>query len=292
MGFRHLDALRVFGVVARHMSFTGAAGELHLTKGAISYQIKGLEQELGFALFERQHGGISLTSKGQKLWHTSQVTLEQLEHEINRLRLEDNRSITVGMSTYFASRWLSPRLMRFTSRFSSIGLRLQPTTGLNDLTRDAIDIAIRWGKGDWTDLQVEFLLNRPAIPTAGKIIAQQINQRGFEQILGDVTLLHDFEGSKSWEDWHLAAAIPYQAKSDDLVIPDPNVRVQAVIDGQGLALNDQLVEPEISAGQLIQVSTVSLENYGYYLVYPKGSLENPALMAFRNWIISEARAAG
>ena len=75
---------------------------------------------------------------------------------------------------------------------------------------------------------------------------------------------------------------------DDLVVPDPNVRVQAVIDGQGVALNDALVASELSSGQLFQISPVELSDYGYYLAYPRGTLSNPALQAFRDWIILEA----
>ena len=76
--------------------------------------------------------------------------------------------------------------------------------------------------------------------------------------------------------------------SDNLVIPDPNVRVQAVIDGQGIALNDNLIADEIAAGQLSRVSEVELADYGYYLAYAAGALEVPALKAFRDWIVGEA----
>ncbi len=111
---------------------------------------------------------------------------------------------------------------------------------------------------------------------------------GIEDALADLTLLHDREGSEAWHDWHKAAGLAYRPKRDDLVIPDPNVRVQAVIDGQGVALNDALVAAELSSGQLFQVSPVELSNYGYYLCYPKAALSSPALKAFRDWIRAEA----
>lgn len=72
----------------------------------------------------------------------------------------------------------------------------------------------------------------------------------------------------------------------------PNVRVQAVIDGQGIALNDKLVDSEITAGNLFNLSAVGLENYGYFLAYPKGSLNNMAIKIFRDWLLQESLAYG
>lgn len=286
--FKNFDTLRVFDLVAAELSITRAAAVLHMTKGAVSYQVKRLEQELGFPVFNRHHGGVSLTPKGRRLWHVSQASFQQLEQEINRLKGVDDLGITIGMSTYFASRWLSPRLMRFTSSHPDVGLRLQPATGIIDLEKDRIDMAIRWGDGSWNDMNIEPLFNCPAIATAGLTIAERIKTAGLDASLAKFALLHDTEDSTAWQDWHRAARIPYRAKPNELVIPDPNVRVQAVVDGQGLALNDALVQREIADGLLFKVSEVELKDYGYFLAYRQGSLVNPALSDFRNWILSES----
>ena len=102
--------------------------------------------------------------------------------------------------------------------------------------------------------------------------------------------MHDQDGSRAWQDWFEIAGLPYHPPPDELVIPDPNVRVQAVIDGQGVALYDSLVSAELAAGRLFQISEVTMNNYGYFLAYPRGALENPALRAFRDWIVDEAAA--
>lgn len=288
MRFRSFDNLRLFDVVARHMSFTAASAELNLTKGAVSYQIARLEEELGFALFERRNRSILLTEKGKRLWHTSQVAFRDLEREIAELREESPSRITIGLSSYFASRWLSPRLMTFLADHPGIGLRLQPVIDLIDIRSEHIDMAIRWGKGDWTDLEIEPLFRCPAIPVAGSATAERIEAEGIEVTLPALNLLQDREGSEAWRDWHRAAGLSYRSTRDDLVIPDPNVRVQAVIDGQGVALNDSLVASELSSGQLFPISEVALEDYGYWLAYPKGALGVPALRDFRDWILAEA----
>lgn len=290
MRFRSFDHLRLFIVVARHLSFTTAANELNLSKGAVSYQIRQLEDELGFEVFSRRNRGIVLTEKGQKLLFASKAAFSDLESEINQLRQQDSQRITIGMSTYFASRWLSPRLMNFMASHAAIGLRIQPLIDLTDLSANNIDMAIRWGKGDWQDKDttIELILPCPAKPTAGAIIAKAVKAKGIESALAGQTLLHDRDGSNAWLDWYLAAGLSYPPDRDDLVIPDPNVRVQAVIDNQGIALNDSLVDMELAIGQLFQISDVELTDYGYYLVYPGSTLKNPAMKAFRDWIMLEA----
>ena len=287
MRFRSYDSLRLFGIVTRHLSFTRAAAELNLTKGAVSYQVARLEQALGFQVFQRRQRALSLTEKGRRLWHVSEVAFRDLEREIAELREAVPGRITVGMSTYFASRWLSPRLMTFTARHPRIGLRLQPLVDLLDLDVHHIDLAIRWGNGDWNDVEIEPLFSCPAFPTAGADIANRIAENGLKHVLAASPLLHDRDESDAWRDWHAAAGFTYRPTRDDLVIPDPNVRVQAVIDGQGIALNDRLVATELDDYRLTQVSDVVLADYGYYLSYPKGALGTPGIKAFRDWIIDE-----
>ena len=102
-------------------------------------------------------------------------------------------------------------------------------------------------------------------------------------------LLHDRDGSRAWSEWHARAGIPCRSTRNDLVIPDPNVRVQAVIDNQGVALNDALVAEELERKQLHKISSIELEDYGYFLVYPDGALSDPKLSDFRDWIIAEAQ---
>jgi len=290
MRFRSYDGLRLFEVVARHLSFTAAAEELNLTKGAVSYQINRLETDLGFTVFERRPRGIVLTERGAKLRQASAAAYRALDREIASLREDESARITVGLSTYFASRWLSPRLMTFMADHPRFGLRLQPLVDLIDLWAHNIDLAIRWGNGDWSDLEIERLFPCPAFPTAGTAIVARIAEDGLEQVLTEVPLLHDRDGSTAWRDWCEAANLPYRPTRDDLVIPDPNVRVQAVIDGQGVALNDDLVTSDMTAGKLHRISPVALDDYGYFLAYPMGALDNPVLAAFRDWILAEVRS--
>ena len=290
MRFRHYDNLRSFTVVARHLNMGDAALELNLSKGAVSYQVRELEAELGFRVFTRSGRRLALTERGAELLQLASRQFDTLERRIDELRHPDRQRITIGMATYFASRWLSPRLMHFITEHAEIGLRIQPLVDLSDLVANQLDLAVRWGKGDWDepDNHVELIFRCPAMLTAGAEIGRRIERDGIDAVIDSVALLHDRDGSRAWSDWFAAAGIDNRAGSDGLVIPDPNVRVQAVIDGQGLALYDRLVDDEIAAGRLYQFRAVSLDAYGYYLVYPRATRAGSAIEIFLNWIMREA----
>jgi LysR family glycine cleavage system transcriptional activator len=132
MPFRSYDSLRVFAAVAQHCSITAAAAELNLSKGSVSYQIRKLEDDLGFRLFERQRQRLRITDKGEKLWQCSQLALGQLDRDIRELQHKEPDRITIGALTYFFSRWLSSRLMSFMEANPNIAVRVEPITGSAD----------------------------------------------------------------------------------------------------------------------------------------------------------------
>lgn len=288
MKFRHYDNLRVFSIVARHGSFASAATELHLTKGAVSHQIKQLESELGFSVFRRLPRGVALTASGQELLKTSNSAFESIEQRITELRQVGARTLTIGVTTYFATRWLSPRLMDFMRIHPEIRLRLQPMIDLMDLKNEGVDLAIRWGDGNWTDLTIQPLFECPAWPCGNRAAFELVQEKGLETALESFTLLRDRDESVAWSHWHLSAGIDYKKRADTLIIPDPSVRVQAVIDGQGIALNDALVESEIAAGKLFRLSPVELSAYGYFLAHHVGAVANPDVGAFVDWVLEAA----
>lgn len=288
MRFRSYDTLRIFQAVAEAGGFTAAAEILHLTKGAVSYRIKRLEEELGFPVFTRLHRQIVLTPKGRDLLRIAETAFRDLDRDIAALQEDDTGDITIATSTYFASRWLSPRLMTFMAKHPNIGLRLQPLVNLMDLRKSGADMVIRWGDRRWTDMESELLFPCPAFPTAGGALAERIAKTGLRAVFADVPLLHDRDDSTAWQDWSRAAGQLYAPKRNRLVIPDPNVRVQAVIDGQGVALNDALVADDIAAGRLTRVSQVGLEEYGYYLVFLKADAD-VGRRQFQEWIVAQAQ---
>ena len=204
------------------------------------------------------------------------------------LREERRRSVTLGVSTYFASRWLSPRLMAFTDAHRKVRLRIQPMVDLFDLEREGIDVAIRWGKGGWTDMRCEPLFLCPAFPVAAPPLADAVRRDGLESVMRDATLLDDRGGGVAWAEWLAAAALPQVVRKGALTIPDPNVRVQAVIDGQGVTINARLAARELDADALRRISDVELSNYGYHPAIPADAIRNAEVAALPDWLKSAA----
>ena len=285
MRFKHYEALKTFCLVARAGTISAASQELFLTKGAVSHQIKALEGELGFSLFQRKASGMHPTKKGQDLLAVARSAFDAMDRQIAMLRQEDVRTLTLGVSTYFASRWLSSRLMGFTSQHPDIRLRVQPMTDFFGFEAEGADIAIRWGDGSWTDIKCEKLFTCPAFPVAAPTVLERVETEGIEAVFQDVTLLDDRDGSTAWSEWLKLAGLSQNARQGALVIPDPNVRVQAVIDGQGLAINDMLVSRELDAGEIVRVSDVELPDYGYHLALPTDAFENDEAMQMRDWLL-------
>ena len=285
MPFRAYDSLRIFDAVARRSSITAAASALNLSKGSVSYQIRKLEDDLGFKLFERKRQRLGITPKGEKLWNSVQLAFGQLDRDIRELQRKEADRITIGALTYFFSRWLSSRLMGFMESNPEIAVRVEPITDIDDLESSDIDIAICWGSGEWDDYENELLIECPARPTANTTVAARVREIGLERALVEIPLLADSSGSTGWREWHNRAGLEYRPIHNRLVIPDSNDRVQAVIDGQGIALWDELVQTELDSGELHYLSDVTLDNAGYYLVYTApAARRSPVVATFADWI--------
>ncbi len=284
MAFRHHDALRTFTLVARYRSLALAAEALNLTRGALSYKIRGLEASLGFALFERHARGMRLTAKGRDLLTTSAAAFGQIEEKIAALSGQATPTLTVGTPTYFAARWLSPRLADFMNRHPDVRLRIQAMIDVTNFSGEGVDLAIRWGDGAWRDCVVEPLIACPTFPAGNRAAFERVQREGEVAAFATFVLLREREGSPAWARWYRRAGLAERPVSDSLIIPDPNVRIEAVREGQGIALTDALIASELESGDLFRLSPHALEDYGYWLAYPRASAEKPAVQAFMAWI--------
>lgn len=285
------DMLRTFQVVAQNLSMTRAALQLNQSKGSVSYQIKTLEQQLGFALFERAKARLYLTSEGHRLLQVSQVSLDQIDQEIEGLRYKEPAPLTIALQTYFLSRWLSPRLMRFTAAHPEIGLRFVPLNFIGEMESMDADISICWAKEGMIDAPHERLFACPACPTGNSNIADRVREEGLDNVILSTPLLLDSSESEGWQDWFDLAGLDFSQSQKGLSVADSNSRVQAVIDGQGVALWDQLVTPEVNSGYLQYLSDIWLDEYGYYVHANEGGVENKALNLFLDWLIAESRVS-
>ena len=163
--FPHLEALRVFEVACRHGSYSEAARELHVTHSAVSQRIRQLEEELGLTLFERQGNRMVPTSSGLRLQAGVKSAFSELGAALGSIKTNQiDTEITVSLLPIMAARWLVPRLPRFKARFPHINLHVKTTQSLANFKSDGVDVAIRFGTGDWKGLRAIKLLDEAFFP--------------------------------------------------------------------------------------------------------------------------------
>ena len=291
--FKHLPplkSLRAFEAAARVCSFTDAAKELSLTQGAISYQIRLLESSLGIELFLRSARQVSLTDAGHSLFRTTHRLFRELEDEIHSLApSRDSLILTVSVSTYFVTRWLSKRLGKFINSHPEITIRLQHSVNDPDFTLDEVDLAIQWGIGIDSQSVSELLIPSPMIA----LCAPQLFDAGLDRAdldsLRQQTFLHDQESNDGWSEWLKTAGLGDLGAGSGPVILDPNVRVQSAIDGQGLVLANILLFEDIAAGRLVEPFNFRLEGYGFHLRYAESANKRSAFLLFRQWLLDEVK---
>jgi DNA-binding transcriptional LysR family regulator len=288
MQIRSLNALRVFEAVVPLLNFSRAAANLSMSQGAVSYQIKRLEDELGFKLFERRGRSVRLTEAGADFYVIASRVLSEIDDAAMRLRRRDQAELVVGVSTYFGSRWLSPRLMRFISKYPQVTLRLQAMVAQTQLTGTGVDIAVVWGSSEQLAPEYELLLRSRVTPMCGRLVAKGLSKKHFAKLLGRQTLIHDDETRDAWQRWLNHAGLSDVHGLQGPIIPDPNMRVQAVIDDQGIALFDELVSNELSNGLLLTPHPVWLDGYGYHIVIADDRSRRKDVAALLDWLRAEA----
>ncbi|MEM7403719.1 MAG: transcriptional regulator GcvA [Pseudomonadota bacterium] len=285
-----LTALRAFEAAARHLSFTKAAHELHVTQAAISHQVKGLEQHLGVKLFRRLTRRLLLTDEAQSLLPVVQQSFDNISAAAERLSAASRHgALDVMLRPFFAARWLSHRLNRFWAEYPGITLRLHHSTGAPDLARSEVDVAVRWGLGNWPQVECELLLPAKVAPVCGPSLLNGSKPLRKPNDLRHHTLLHE-DDFDLWHKWLTDVGATGVNASQGPIIDDTNVRIQAAMDGQGLALAPlSLLRDDIATGRLVTPFDYALDDLAYFIVYPPGALEQPKVLAFRNWLLAEAR---
>lgn len=288
-----LAAVRAFEAVARHTSFTRAAAELGVTQGAISYQIRALEAELGLALFRREGRGIRTTEAAERVLPAFRRALAEIADAVAAVAPADEEPrLTVALSTYFAAHWLSKRLGGFSQRHPAVRIRLQHPE-FSAFAGDEVDMAIRWARADWNEpeLRTELMFQSPISPVCSPALRDGPPRLKAPADIPRHTLLRDEITREAWAAWWKLAGIAQPIPAREVTINDPNVYIQAAIDGQGIALADDLVADDVALGRLVEPFALRLGGYGYFLVHPRDKPLRAAARAFRDWILGEVRQA-
>ena len=289
-----LTALRAFEAAGRHLSFTKAADELHVTQAAVSHQVKSLEEYLGLRLFRRLNRTLLLTDAGQLYLPPLTDAFECIDRATHRLRRQLGRArLTVSVLPSFAAGWLVPRLGRFRQRCPDVDLRIDPTEALTDFRRGDVDLGIRYGRGRYPGLRADWLMREEFYPVCSPRLLEGPVPLRDPADLAHHTLLHD-EATVDWRTWLLAAGVEGVDAERGITVTDSSMLLRAAIAGQGVALaRSVLADDEIASGRLVRPFDVDVPaEFAYYLAYPEESADQPNVAAFREWILEEARAGG
>ncbi|MFI4988631.1 MAG: transcriptional regulator GcvA [Alphaproteobacteria bacterium] len=296
-----LKALPDFEAAARHLSFTKAAAELHVTHGAVSRQVKALEEALGVKLFRRLNRALRLTDEGQAYVGTVRELLERLAETGERLRArEEKGGLTVSTTYSFTTKWLMPRLMRFRERHPEIDVRLQANDQLVDFAREEVDLVIRYGGGRYAGLAAEQLTTDDYVPVCSPALLGGAHPLRKPADLRHHVLLHEEDALRQdipgepaavgWRLWLKAAGVDGVDAGRGPIFSHSSMVLEAAINGEGVALGrTALIGDDLAAGRLVKPFALELKvSLAYYIVYPPRRLERPKVRAFRDWLHEEA----
>lgn len=280
-----LAALRAFAAFAETGSVVAAGEALGVSHAAISQQLRVLEQHLDAALLDRKGRSMRLTSTGEKLAaavRTGFAGMAEAVAEITGAQMA--RPLHISTTPTFASSWLMPRLPRFREQCPEVDLMIDPTPNLAALSPDGIDVAIRYGSGDWPGLEVERLLLSPTVVVAAPSLVGDGPLPKIDE-LADLPWLEEFGTSESSR-WLRHKGLPEDLRQGRIGVPG-NLMLDGARDGQGVAVTVRLVvERDIAAGRLRVLSQDNDTAAGYYLVTRSGVMR-PALKEFVRWLRRE-----
>jgi len=291
-----LNALRAFEAAARHLSFTKAAEELHVTPAAISHQIKALEEYCGAPLFRRMTRALLLTDQGQAALPILREGFDRLATASQQMaRLQDDHILTVSAAPSIAAKWLVTRLEGFRQKQPDIDVRLDTTDRLTDFDRDGVDLVIRYGGGDYPGLHAEPLFPTAVFPVCSPELLEGPRPLKEPNDLAGHTLLHVDWSSQSvtwpvWRMWLLAAGAEGVDPERGPRFNDAGLILQTAIAGQGVALAaDVLAADDLAAGRLVRPFKLSVPvDFGYHIVFPEENVDVAKVAVFAAWLHEEA----
>ncbi|HFQ5506047.1 TPA: transcriptional regulator GcvA [Enterobacter kobei] len=288
-----LQTLRAFEATARLSSMTLAAAELHVTHGAISRQIRKLEEHLGIKLFRRLTRQIILTEEGAEFHLAVTRLLSDLLRESERLRGRNPaKSFRISTTVSFASKWLAPRLSRFRQQYPEFDIQLDVTDINVDLNDGQVDAAIRYGLGNYRDVTSERIFNETVTPVCSPGFLREHNGLKDIKELSNCVLLHEYRMLANWEAWFEMAGEKNFKCHQGPVWTLGSMATEAAIRGEGVALGRSiLIADDVAAGRLVvpfPQYTLQAER-GYDLVFRSDNKDSYKIRILRQWLLEEIR---
>jgi LysR family transcriptional regulator, glycine cleavage system transcriptional activator len=288
-----LQTLPAFRAVARLENLRAAADELHLTHSAVSQQIKLLEEQIGFVLFDRRGRRVALNAAGTALLRSVEPTLAALDEGVRLASLasgNDEQRLRITLLSSFAQRWLLPRMGRWRERHPNIGLELHTSQHLVELQREGFHAALRQGSGQWRGLEAICLTDSAMIVVGSPQAARRLQGCGAAE-LADEPLL----GSNvQWQRWFALNEVRTRV-NPVASFNDAGLMLQAAEQNLGLALAREILAADaLRDGRLVRLSSTAMrheEAHTYWLAFPPELRDWPPLIALRQWLLDELAAS-
>lgn len=276
-----LNALRAFQVSARHLSFTRAAQELNLTQAAVSQHVKNLEARLGVTLFRRVPRGLVLTDEGLALMPVLSESFDRIAAVLQGYGGKVRRQVlSVGVVGTFAVGWLLPRMRDFQTRHPHVDLRVFSNNNRVDLAAEGLDLAIRFGDGNWHGIEARPLLSAPLSPVCAPAVAPRL--RAPRDVLHE-SLLRSYRPDK-WPAWFATAGLEPPLVQGSM-FDSSLVLADAAAQGAGVALlPTRLFEREFLSGRLVRPFALEVETGQYWLTRIASRRPTAAMQAFSAWM--------
>ena len=283
-----LNALKSFEAAARRLSFSQAAAELHVTPGAISRQVRELEQRLDLDLFIRRADGVELTKSGERLFRSTRAGLDAIAAGVlEAARAAKTARMAIGTNASFATFWLVPRLPRFWQRHPDLDFQLTTTSNYLDLTPHNFDVSIIVSDGPvGPGLVAEPVLPIEVTPVCSPRLIEE--DPTFD--LRRHRLLHIRPRPRDWHRWLAAAGIDGVDSDVGPMFDTLDNVFEAAAEGLGVALGIRgLFDGYLASGRLVTPSPVARKSSrSFLLVYERARRDEPRIAAFRRWIAEEA----
>lgn len=297
----NLNALRAFESVARHLSYVRAASELNVTPAAVGQLVRGLEETLGVTLFHRAQSGparLELTEVGRAAIPDLQAGFDRLSAAVERLKAGTARNaFTVTVPAGFADKWLLSRLERFQAQYPEYELRLDTNDQIVDFSTGRVDVGIRYGAGQWQGMNATWLLSDDFFPVCSPALLaanpslNSVSGLRHHPLIHDVSMRYD-PIFPTWRTWLISVGIDDIDAERGLQINDSAAVIQAAIAGSGVALGRSvLVANDLAAGRLVRPCGDALTcAFSYYIVHTEEASSLSAVLAFKEWLLTEASA--
>ena len=287
-----LNSLVAFEAAARHLSFTLAAEELHVTQGAISRQVRSLETYLGKPLFERANRSVRLTSCGLQYSQAIRGALMGIAAVTEETRSwKGTHQITLATSSAMASMWLLPKISAFQREHEDIELRIVALEQVRDLRRIEFDIALYYCRQPPPSMQATTLFHEEVFPVCSPGYLDRHGPINTPEALSSCTLLSLEDADQdwmSWKQWFAEVGVEVGPPRRRLNINSYSMLVQAAIMDQGVALGwSQLVEDYLLRGLLVRpIETVLRTEARFCLLEPgEAPSRQASVRAFRAWLL-------